>query len=60
MNSFVYSDLERINTRQPKVDEDFMDSSLIIEDINYQLVMLEGDDQCGKTSLLNMYYLRFA
>ena len=21
--------------------------------------MLEGDDQCGKTSLLNMYYLRF-
>ena len=29
------------------------------EDINFQLVMLEGDDQCGKTSLLNMYYLRF-
>ena len=56
---FVYPDLERINTRQLKVDEDFTDSSSIIEDINYQLVMLEGDDQCGKTSLLNMYYLRF-
>ena len=31
----------------------------IIEDSQYHLVMLEGDDQCGKTSLLNMYYLRF-
>lgn len=56
---FVYPDLERINTRQLKVDEDFTDSSSIIEDTQYQLVMLEGDDQCGKTSLLNMYYLRF-
>lgn len=56
---FVYPDLERINTKQLKVDEDFTDSSSIIEDTQYQLVMLEGDDQCGKTSLLNMYYLRF-
>lgn len=56
---FVYPDLERINKRQLKVDEDFTDSSSIIEDTQYQLVMLEGDDQCGKTSLLNMYYLRF-
>lgn len=56
---FVYPDLERINKRQLKVDEDFTDSSSIIEDSQYHLVMLEGDDQCGKTSLLNMYYLRF-
>lgn len=56
---FVYPDLERMNKRQLKVDEDFTDSSSIIEDTQYQLVMLEGDDQCGKTSLLNMYYLRF-
>ena len=56
---FVYPDLDRINKRQLKVDEDFTDSSSIIDDTQYQLVMLEGDDQCGKTSLLNMYYLRF-
>ncbi len=56
---FVYPDLERINSRQIKVDEDFTDSSSIIDDANYQLVILEGDNQCGKTSLLNMYYLRF-
>ena len=56
---FVYPDLERINTRQIKVDEDFTDSSSIIDDKQYKLVMLEGDDQSGKTSLLNMYYLRF-
>ena len=56
---FVYPDLERMNTRQIKVDEDFTDSSSIIDDKQYKLVMLEGDDQSGKSSLLNMYYLRF-
>jgi len=56
---FVYPDLERINTRQIKVDEEFTDSSSIVDNEQYKLVMLEGDDQSGKTSLLNMYYLRF-
>ncbi len=56
---FVYPDLERMNTRQIKVDEDFTDSSSIIDDKQYRLVMLEGDDQSGKTSLLNMYYQCF-
>jgi len=56
---FVWPDLERMNTRQIKVDEDFTDSSSIMDDEKYRLVMLEGDDQSGKTSLLNMYYLRF-
>lgn len=56
---FIYPDLERINTRQIKVDEDFIDSFSIIDDKQYKLVMLEGDDQSGKTSLLNMYYLHF-
>ncbi len=56
---FVYPDLERMNSRQIKVDEDFTDSSSIVDDKQYKLVMLEGDDQSGKTSLLNMYYLRF-
>lgn len=54
---FVYPDLERINTRQIKVDEDFTDSKSILDDHQFKLVMLEGDDQSGKTSLLNMYYL---
>ena len=56
---FIYPDLERMNTRQIKVDEDFTDSSSIIDNEQYKLIMLEGDDQSGKTSLLNMYYLRF-
>lgn len=56
---FVYPDLERMNTRQIKVDEDFTDSSSIINNKQFKLVMLEGDDQSGKTSLLNMYYMRF-
>ena len=56
---FVFPDLERINTKHIKVDEDFTDSSTIIDDVQFNLVMLEGDDQSGKTSLLNMFYLRF-
>ena len=56
---FVFPDLERINTKYIKVDEDFTDSSTIIDDNQYNLVMLEGDNQSGKTSLLNMFYLRF-
>jgi hypothetical protein len=56
---FVYPDLERMNTRQVRVDEDFTDSSSILDDKQFRLVMLEGDDQSGKTSLLNMYYIRF-
>lgn len=56
---FVYSDLERMNTRQIKVDEDFTDSFSLLDDKHFRLVLLEGDNQSGKTSLLNMYYLRF-
>jgi len=56
---FVYPDLERMNKKQLKVDEDFTDSSSILDDKQYRLFMIEGDDQSGKTSLLNMYYLRF-
>ncbi len=56
---FVYPDLERMNKKQLKVDEAFTDSSSILESNHYRLVMIEGDDQSGKTSLLNMYYLRF-
>lgn len=56
---FVFPDLEHINTKHIKVDEDFTDSSTILDDNQYNLVMLEGDDQSGKTSLLNMFYLRF-
>lgn len=55
---FVYPDLERMNTRQLKVDEGFIDSVSILDDNQYRLVMLAGDDQSGKTSLLNMFYLR--
>ena len=56
---FIYPDLERINTRQIKVDESFTDSAAVLDDRHFNLVMLVGDDQCGKTSLLNMYYLSF-
>lgn len=56
---FVYPDLERVNARQINVDEGFTDSSSLLDGKRYRLVLLEGDDQCGKTSLLNMYYLRF-
>lgn len=56
---FVWPDLERINARQLKVDEDFTDSSSVLDDKQNRLVILEGDDQSGKTSLLHMYYLRF-
>lgn len=56
---FVYPDLERINSRQVRVDEDYVDSSALINDRKYELTVLEGDDQCGKTSLLNMLYLQY-
>ena len=56
---FIFPDLERLNTKHIKVDEDFTDSTTILDDKQYRLVMLEGDNQSGKTSLLNMFYLRF-
>jgi len=55
---FVYPDLERINTRQLRVDEEFTDSSSILSDRQFRLAMLEGDDQSGKTSLLSMFYIQ--
>ncbi len=55
---FVYPDLERMNVRQVNVDDDFTDSSSILADNQQHLILLEGDDQSGKTSLLNMYYIR--
>ncbi len=56
---FVFPDLEHLNTKNIKVDEDFIDSSTILDDNQYSLVILEGDNQSGKSSLLNMIYLCF-
>ncbi len=54
---FVYPDLELISesTKNPK----YVDSKSILDDYIDKKVIIEGDSQSGKTSLLKKYFLDF-
>ena len=54
---FVYPDLEKMSTREKRIDEVYNSKKIIKE--NIKLIGLEGDVQSGKTSLLNIFYLDF-
>lgn len=53
---YVFPDLEPISTKS-KSFNDFVDSENLINLKQFKLCFLEGDNQCGKTALLNMLYL---
>lgn len=54
---FIYPDLEKNNDLKRELYDDYIDSSSIINDNSYNIIILEGENQSGKTSLLNMLYL---
>ncbi|WP_019541037.1 metallophosphoesterase [Proteiniphilum acetatigenes] len=54
---FVFPDLERISTKEKRIDDVYNSKRLLEE--SRPIISLEGDAQSGKTSLLNMLYLNF-
>lgn len=55
---FIYPDLESMNDRINKTDIDgkYLSAEQMLLDAGHTLFFLEGGSQCGKTSLLHMYY----
>lgn len=56
---YIYPDLESMNDRINKTDIDgkYLGADQLIGDANHSLFILEGGNQCGKTSLCHMYYM---
>ena len=54
---FVYPDLEKISSKEKKIDEIYSSQRLL--DSETKIICLEGEAQSGKTSLLNMLYIEF-
>lgn len=59
---FIYPDLESMNDRINKTDIDgkYVSAEQILGDADHSLCIMEGGNQCGKTSLLHMYYKSLA
>lgn len=55
---FIYPDLESMNDRINKTDIDgkYVGAEHLLGDANHTLFILEGGNQCGKTSLCHIYY----
>ena len=56
---YIYPDLESMNDRINKTDIDgkYLSADKIIGDADHTLFILEGGNQCGKTSLCHMFYM---
>ena len=56
---YIYPDLESMNDRVNKTDIDgkYLSADQLIGDADHSLFILEGGNQCGKTSLCHMYYM---
>lgn len=56
---FIHPDLESMNERIKKTDIDgkYLSAERILGDADHTLFILEGGNQCGKTSLCHMYYM---
>jgi len=59
---YIYPDLESMNDRINKTDIDgkYLSAEQLIGDADHTLFILEGGNQCGKTSLCHMYYMSLA
>lgn len=59
---FIYPDLESMNERINKTDIDgkYLSAEQLLGDADHTLFILEGGNQCGKTSLCHMYYTTLA
>lgn len=59
---YIYPDLESMNDRINKTDIDgkYLSAEQLLGDAEHTLFILEGGNQCGKTSLCHMYYMTLA
>lgn len=56
---YVFPDLEKLSTEEKKLDDGYIDSEKLIKKEDLRTIILEGESQSGKSSLLSMLYLRF-
>lgn len=56
---YIFPDLESMNDRINKTDIDgkYVSAEQLLGDAAHSLFILEGGNQCGKTSMCNMYYM---
>lgn len=58
---YVYPDLESMSDRiKTDIDGKYLSAEQLLSDADHSLFILEGGNQCGKTSLCNMYYMKLA
>ncbi len=59
---FVYPDILEINKSKQKLEKNEIDSEKLkdITNFDHKYVLIEGDEQSGKTSLCRMLYLHYA
>jgi predicted MPP superfamily phosphohydrolase len=56
---FVYPDLEVLDLKMSKLDEYISSEQLLNNDDNYNKIIIEGESQSGKTSLLHMLFRNY-
>lgn len=58
---YIYPDLESLNDRiKTDIDGKYLSAEQLLSDADHSLFILEGGNQCGKTSLCNMYYMKLS
>lgn len=53
---FIFPDLDKNNELNKSLRDGYTDSSQLLKVENYKIAILEGENQSGKSSLLNMLY----
>lgn len=56
---FVYPDLEQAEDLNKEIDARYLDSSSLILDTLHSTIIIEGENQSGKTSLIKMLFLQY-
>lgn len=57
---FIFPDIEKPEDHTRNFDTRYIDSQNLIDNSSYKIVILEGENQSGKTSLLKMLFLEYS
>lgn len=55
---YIFPDLEKISKEEKKIDEPYYDSEKLLTEPNLKTIIIEGESQSGKSSLIYMLYLK--
>jgi predicted MPP superfamily phosphohydrolase len=55
---YIFPDLEKLTKEEKKIDDGYLDSEHLFINSDLGTVILEGENQSGKSSLMNMLYLK--